>query len=127
MDTMNKKCEHCGGTGTCTQGKEGNSCRDCAKKSYSFAFLRKKETLEDNKGLICRACEGSGEFDPRTKRLHQNIRPFLGLIIIIASLFLISDFANKESKYFEQVLPFLSALVGSVTTYYFTNNSNKTS
>lgn len=123
---MNKKCEHCGGTGTCEKGKDGFSCRDCAKKSYILAFLRKKETLESNKGLICHACEGSGEFDPRTKRLHQNIRPILGLFIIIASLLLIKDLSGQQNKYFEQVLPFLAGLVGSVTTYYFTTTNKDT-
>jgi len=123
---MNKTCEHCKGTGTCTSGLNENSCRDCAKKSYSFAFLRKKETLENNKGLKCSGCEGSGEFDPRTKRMHQNIRPILGLIIVISALFILYDLAIKKNEYFEQFLPFVTTMVGSVLAYYYSNSKKGT-
>lgn len=119
---MLNDCKHCNATGTCSSGVDGASCLDCAKKTYAFSILRKRKTLESNVGLVCKQCEGSGVFDPASRRLHNNIKPVLGLVIVFISLFMVHDLADKGNQYFEQVLPFVSTLVGTVVAYYFTRD-----
>ncbi|QXC35581.1 hypothetical protein I6L37_08060 [Aeromonas sp. FDAARGOS 1407] len=117
---MDNECKHCKGAGTCTSGVENNSCLDCSKKSLNFAVFRKKETLESNKGLVCKQCEGSGLFDPKSRRLHSNVKPFIALFVVIYALYIVLDLALKNNGHFNEVLPFVSGLVSTIIAFYFT-------
>lgn len=116
------ECKHCSGQGTCETGKDGNSCLDCAKKTYFLSSLRSTRTLCSTTGLVCKQCEGSGLFDPRSRRLHRNMKPVLALLVVVFALFIVLELALKQSPHLNEVLPFVSALAGSVITYYFSTN-----
>ncbi|QDF74065.1 molecular chaperone DnaJ [Shewanella marisflavi] len=107
-------CQHCSGTGTCTNGKDNCSCEVCAKKN-EIPFWRRRNQY----GLICGSCGGIGKAEALTERMNKRIAPLLAIYLVVSLLVLISVLALIDNKYFSEVLAFSSAVIGSVCGYYF--------
>lgn len=107
-------CAHCGQSGTCTSGKDGQSCMACIAANE----LKGKEHF----GLLCGSCNGLGMAEPRTERMNKRIKPILAIAIIFSLLGGIFFSAALKSPYFSQILAFSGTLLGSIVTYYFSNH-----
>jgi len=111
-------CCHCGGTGTCKSGADGSSCLACAKRN-EIPFWSQKGQY----GLLCGSCGGLGKAEPYTDRLNKRIAPLLAIILVIALLAIIAGAAMLKSAHFAELLAFASAIIGSVSGYYFSERA----
>jgi hypothetical protein len=113
------ECRHCDGTGTCSNGENGNSCDSCAEKARegSFPFLKKK--IVSTKGLPCGSCQGYGDVEARVWNLQSTIGPILGLLIVLLVLGIVMIIATSSPTHHAQILTLLGTLAGSVVGFYF--------
>lgn len=110
-------CSHCKGTGTCDNGENGYSCSVCAKEQGFYFYWNRK----NHKGLPCCVCGGMGRTEATTDRLNKRMAPALamylsGMLLLVVILALITN-----SPHFSEILAFCSAIIGSVTGFYFSN------
>ncbi|WP_167331684.1 molecular chaperone DnaJ [Desulfogranum mediterraneum] len=108
-------CSHCKGTGTCDNGEDGYSCSVCAKEQ-GFFWNRKKR-----KGLPCCVCGGMGRTEATTDRLNKRMAPALAMYLSGMLLLLVMVALLLNSQHFNEILAFSSAIIGSVTGFYFSN------
>jgi len=109
-------CAHCGESGTCRNGESESSCSLCIKRNE----LKGK----GHSGIACGICGGLGQAEPMTERMNKRITPMLSLVIVFLLLFLIFWSLIIKSDYFNEVLAFASAVIGSVVGFYFSGNKN---
>jgi len=110
-------CKHCNESGTCTSGIESQSCVACVKY----------HNLKHNKnyvGLSCGTCGGIGKAEVVTERINNRTKPLLALMVVYLSLFFIFILGLIKSPYFGEFLAFSGTLIGSITTFYFSNLKN---
>ncbi|WP_318470836.1 molecular chaperone DnaJ [Photobacterium leiognathi] len=108
------ECKHCTGTGTCTTGHDETSCNACIKQA-ELPFWRRS----NQKGITCGCCGGIGLVEPTTDRVNKRIAPFLALYLIVLIFILLFFALFTNNEYFSEVLAFSSAIIGSVSGYYF--------
>ena len=113
-------CQHCSGTGTCTNGKDSCSYEACAKKN-ELPFWRRR----NQHGLLCGSCGGIGKAEPLTERMNKRIAPLLAMAIVVILLIIIAEAAIFENKYFSEILAFSGAIIGSVCGFYFSSVKNQ--
>src|SRR2546428_13389293 len=113
------ECCHCDGTGTCSNGENGNSCDSCSEKAReaSFPFMKKK--IVSTKGLPCGSCQGYGDVEGRVWHLQSTIGPLLGLLIVLLVLVIVMIIAMTSSTHHAEILTLLGTLGGSVVGFYF--------
>ena len=104
-------CAHCNQTGTCSSGKNGQSCMVCVSNNE----IKGKEHI----GLLCGSCSGLGLAEPKTERINKRIRPVMALALIFFLLGLIVVFGIFKNPHFPEVLTFSATLLGSIVTYYY--------
>jgi len=104
-----EKCGHCDGTGTCKNGKDGQSCPRCARR---FLFFKYSPPY----GLVCSVCKGEGHIEPMGSRFLYRTGPMLAIYIMATAIMTII-YGQKE--HFTEVLAFLGTLTGAVTGFYF--------
>jgi len=109
-------CKHCNGSGTCKNGKDDCSCLACAKKN-DLPFYR----LDNSFGLLCGSCGGIGKAEPLTERMNKRMGPMLAFTLVVGLLVLVSCAAFTKSPFFSELLAFSSAIIGSVSGYYFSS------
>ena len=109
-------CAHCKESGTCSTGSEGNSCNLCIKQNE----LKGKE----HTGLACSVCRGLGKAEPLTERMNKRIKPLLSIIIVIPLLVIVAAAMFLNSQYFNEILAFASALIGTVIGFYFSSKGD---
>lgn len=109
-------CKHCSGTGTCKNGADETSCLSCAKKA-ELRFWN----LKNQKGLVCGSCGGIGQAEPLTEKMNKRVAPLLAIYLVLILLGLIFYTIATKSPYFNEILAFSSAVIGSVVGYYFSN------
>ncbi len=107
------ECKHCDGLGTC---KDGCSCLACARKN-ELPFYR----LNNQFGLLCASCGGIGQAEPLTERMNKRMGPMLAFVLVVGLLLIISLAAISKSPFFSELLAFSSAIIGSVSGYYFSS------
>lgn len=110
-------CAHCNGTGTCDNGEDGYSCTVCAKEQGIFFYWKPKK----HKGLACSVCGGMGRTEATTDRLNKRMAPALAIYMTVMLFLLIMISLLLNSQYFSQILAFSSAILGSVTGFYFSS------
>ncbi|SFD75558.1 molecular chaperone DnaJ [Pseudoalteromonas denitrificans] len=111
-------CKHCDETGTCSSNENGSSCIACTKVHQ----------LKMNKvynGLSCAICGGLGQSEPFTERLNKRTTPLLAMGIVFLLLICTTVLAFFNNPHFSAFLAFSGTLIGSITTFYFTNNHKK--
>lgn len=112
------ECKHCSGTGTCTNGLDGNSCYACAERN-ELPFWRRK----NQHGLMCGSCGGIGKAEPMTERINKRVAPLLAIYLSVALIAIMFFAAFTESKFFSEILAFSSAIIGAVVGFYFSSRS----
>jgi hypothetical protein len=111
---------HCGGTGTCANGKEQTSCAVCVTRNelspgfFDSLFLKPKVYT----GLLCGTCGGIGKTDTLTHRMNYRTAPLLA-IILIGGCFVLIFIVLIRDVHFSEILTFCGTLIGSVVGYYF--------
>ena len=108
------ECRHCQGTGTCSNGENGNSCDSCVEKAKDGPYLFGKRKINSTKGLPCGACQGYGDIEGRTWQLQSSIGPFLGLLIIPIVLVIVGMIAATSPTHHAEILTLLGTLAGSI-------------
>lgn len=111
-------CKHCNETGTCDSGENGASCSACAK----YHEFKKNQTYH---GLACGTCGGLGMSEPFTERINKRTQPLLAMVIIFTLLICMTLLAVINNSHFPAFLAFSSTLIGSITTFYFSNANRK--
>lgn len=114
------ECKHCAGTGTCANGKDRSSCLACAKK-HELAIWRQYGQY----GLMCGSCGGIGQAEPLTERMNKRAAPMLAILLTISLLTMIAAAALLKSQHFSELLAFGSAIIGSVSGFYFSSRQYK--
>ncbi len=113
------ECRHCNGTGTCSNGENGNSCDSCAEKAREGSFPFAKKNIVSTKGLPCSSCQGYGDIEGRAWHLQSTIGPALGLIVVAIVLLIVTMIAALSPTHHAEILTLLGTLVGSIVGYYF--------
>jgi hypothetical protein len=113
------ECRHCGGTGTCSTGENGNSCDSCAEKAREGFFPYTKKKIASTKGLPCGSCQGYGDVEGRVWHLQSSTGPILGLSIVLIVLIIIMLIAGTSPTHHAEILTLLGTLAGSVVGFYF--------
>ena len=113
------ECRHCDGTGTCSNGENGNSCDSCAEKAREIFFPFMKKKIVSTKGLPCGTCQGYGDVDGRVWQLQSIIGPILGLFIVLFVLTIVMMIAMTSPTHHAEILTLLGTLAGSVVGFYF--------
>lgn len=75
---------------------------------------------------MCGSCGGIGQAEPLTERMNKRIGPTLAIILVISLIVLIACAAFLDNQHFSELLAFGSAIIGSVSGYYFSSRQNKT-
>lgn len=105
-------CAHCQQTGTCSNGKDGQSCAYCIKdnevKIQSGAI-----------GIPCSICGGIGSAEPRTERINKRMGSIIGLIVVMMLIALVIITLIGYNQHLPQVLTFSSTLLGIIFAFYF--------
>ena len=112
-------CMHCSGTGTCENGEGKTSCLVCVKRN-SLPFWKRREPI----GLMCAACGGIGKAEPLTERINKRAAPLLAVVLIWSLLVIILVTALFRNEYFSEILAFSSAIIGTVSGFYFSRNQH---
>lgn len=112
-------CKHCGGTGTCTSGKDGHTCAACVKKNELSFWQR----FFKHKGLLCGSCGGIGQAEAMSERYNNRIGPFLALMLVFVPLMMVGYSAFTHNPYFPQILTFSGTVIGTVAGFYFSSSS----
>jgi len=107
-------CAHCNQTGTCSSGKNGQSCMVCVSQNE----IKGKEHI----GLLCGSCNGLGLAEPKTERINKRVRPVMALGLMLFLIFLIILFGISKNPHFPEVLTFSATLLGCIVTYYYSAN-----
>ena len=107
-------CKHCFGTGTCTNGKDSESCAKCSRRSYLFKH-------NPPVGLVCSVCRGTCKIEPMSSRLKHRVGPLIALYIIGTAVMMV---ATGHKEHFSEVLAFVGTLTGAVTGFYFSNKQS---
>lgn len=113
-------CKHCAGSGTCTNGENSESCLACAKRN-ELPFWRQRGQF----GLMCGACGGIGQAEPLTERMNKRIAPMLAIVLSVCLIVIVALAAFLNNQHFSELLAFGSAIVGSVSGYYFSSRQSK--
>ena len=109
-------CKHCNETGTCVSGNNNSSCSACIK----YHELKRNKSYN---GLPCGTCGGLGMSEPFTERLNKRTKPLLAMGIVFVLLICTAVLAFLNSQHFAAFLAFSGTLIGSITTFYFSNAS----
>lgn len=115
-DLATYPCAHCSGSGTCRNGKDGDSCSVCIKEV---------ESKTNAQGLVCSVCGGLGVAEMRTDRINRRVTSMLAMLIAYFALTFVFVLALIENKYFSECLAFSGTLIGSITGYYFGGKTKK--
>ncbi|WP_139214331.1 molecular chaperone DnaJ [Marinobacter zhejiangensis] len=99
-------CQHCSGTGTCTNGPEASSCYACAIRNELPRWRRSNQ-----QGLMCGSCGGIGKAEPLTERMNKRIAPMLAVFLCGILVTMIALAAFLKNPYFSELLAFSSAIV----------------
>src|SRR3954465_7447939 len=113
------ECRHCGGTGTCSNGENANSCDSCVAKAREGPFPLIKTKIVSTKGLPCGCCQGYGDIEGRVWNLQSTIAPLLGLFIVLLVLVIVIVIAMTGPNHHSEILTLLGTLAGSVVGFYF--------
>ena len=113
------ECKHCSATGTCTNGEDQAACRACARLN-ELPFWRRSGQV----GLVCGCCRGLGKAEPFTDRLNKRMAPVLAVLLVFCVLTLIMVTSIFNHQHFSEILAFGSAIIGTVTGFYFSANKN---
>lgn len=108
------KCAHCQGSGSCSNGKDGESCYVCIKEA---------KAKSSSHGLVCSVCGGIGLAELRTDRINRRITSMLAMFIAYSALAFVLVLAVTDNKHFSEMLAFSATLIGSITGYYFSRNA----
>lgn len=115
-------CAHCSGTGTCNDGKDGETCAACIRKQE----LKVRNTIFSKPlkyyGVACGTCGGIGKTDTLTYRLNNRATPLLAMMIIGGCFALIIFFGFLKSQFLSEIITFCGTLVGAVIGHYFGKN-----
>jgi len=104
-----QRCAHCNGSGTCRNGKDGESCAVCSKISIFSKY-------QPAHGLVCSICKGTGFIEPVALRLKYRTGPVIAMFVTVTAV--ITIIVGHEN-HFSEVLAFLGTLTGSITGFYF--------
>ena len=107
-------CAHCSGSGTCTNGKENESCFVCNKEAKAKV---------GSKNLVCSVCGGIGLAEIKSDRINRRTAPLLAILIAYFALIFVFFLAFTNNQHFSEGLAFSGTLIGSITGYYFGGNS----
>lgn len=110
------RCAHCQESGTCSSGENNESCSLCVKRNE----LKGKGHV----GLACGICGGLGQAEPMTERMNKRITPILSLAIVFPLLAMIWWAMAFRSDYFNEILAFSGAIIGTVVGFYFSARKN---
>jgi len=110
-------CKHCGETGTCTSGSDGNSCARYA--AFWINHVPNYQPKESEKGLVCSVCWGKGVTEPTSSKWQNRFTPILASCFVVLAIVMVILFGLLKLEGFDKVLVFASTLIGSVTGYYF--------
>ena len=113
------ECRHCDGTGTCSNGENGNSCASCAEKAREGAFPLIKKKLSSTKGLPCGTCRGYGDLEAYHWQTQSIISPIIGIVVIASVVGGVLIIAAAGPTHHAQILTLLGTLAGSVVGFYF--------
>lgn len=121
-------CNHCSGSGTCSNGATGNSCVVCAKKRQSVGELprywgfRRKMHFESFRGLVCGCCGGLGKAEVMTARINNRITSAIGICIPLVLIIMTTFSSFSESTRLFDVLSTLTCSVtGTIIGFYFSS------
>ncbi len=109
-------CAHCQESGTCSSGKDSQSCNLCVK--------RNELTGKGHFGLACGICGGLGKAEPMTERMNKRITPVLSIAIVLPLLVMVWWAMIVKSGYFTELIAFASAIIGTVVGFYFSASKN---
>ena len=124
-------CNHCSGSGTCSNGANGNSCVVCVKRRQGMGEIprywgfQRKRYLESFTGLACGCCGGIGKAEIMTARINGRITSVLGIIMpffLILLTFLSS--ASGNTRLFDVFSTLACSVTGTVIGYYFSSCKN---
>lgn len=104
------ECRHCDGTGTCSNGENGNSCAACAEKARAGQLPFMKNKIVSTKGLPCGTCQGYGDVEGRVWHLQSSVGPVLGLAVVFIVLVIVLMIAATNPAYHSQILTLLGPL-----------------
>jgi hypothetical protein len=110
-------CMHCSETGVCTTGNDSTSCQACVK----YHELKKHQKYT---GLACGTCGGLGQSEPTTERLNKRTKPLLAMGIVFMLLLFTFILGILKNPHFSEFLVFAGTLIGSITTFYFSNSKS---
>lgn len=68
---------------------------------------------------------GIGQAEPLTERMNKRIAPMLAIMLTAFLLAIISMAAFLNSQCFTELLAFGSAIIGSVTGFYFSSRQSR--
>jgi hypothetical protein len=74
---------------------------------------------------MCGSCGGIGQAEPLTERMNKRIAPMLAIVLTILLVVIVALAAFLNNQHFSELLAFGSAIVGSVSGYYFSSRQNK--
>ncbi len=109
-------CKHCKESGTCNSGEGEISCVACIK----YHELKREKIY---RGLSCGTCGGLGQAEPLTERINKRTKPFLAIGIVFVLLICVTVLAFFNNPNFSAFLAFSGTLIGSITTFYFSQSS----
>jgi len=71
------------------------------------------------------SCGGIGQAEPLTERMNKRAAPMLAILLTISLLTMIAAAALFKSQHFSELLAFGSAIIGSVSGFYFSSRQYK--
>jgi hypothetical protein len=74
---------------------------------------------------MCGACGGIGQAEPLTERMNKRIAPMLAIVLSVCLIVIVALAAFLNNQHFSELLAFGSAIVGSVSGYYFSSRQSK--
>jgi len=74
---------------------------------------------------MCGSCGGIGKAEPLTERMNKRIAPLLAIFLIIFLLAIVALAAFLNNEHFSELLAFGSAIIGSVSGYYFSSRHHR--
>lgn len=110
-------CAHCGQTGVCASGDNGQSCVVCIKMND----LKVKAGIS---GIPCSICGGIGLAEPKTERINKRMGSILGLTVVMGLIILVFVTLVGHSQHLPQILTFSSTLLSFIFGYYFSRQKS---